>query len=182
MKVDVVKTGQQLRGADLYYRFCRFSKLINKDKKKKEVEKSSKSIRSGKSLAMSRWAKPLACWEKRDQSWGKNSISPSLFWPIWQENMPTSLGAISQVSTAGLGPHLACTHQPHPFTVNAFALYFDKTLLNSLSSIHVYFWRFSSNSNQFSDMQQSSPCINLTKTSPLLRVIFDHLIALKLCP
>ena len=36
MKVDVVKTGQQLRGADLYYRFCRFSKLINKDKKKKK--------------------------------------------------------------------------------------------------------------------------------------------------
>ena len=35
MKVDVVKTGQQLRGADLYYRFCRFSKLINKDKKKR---------------------------------------------------------------------------------------------------------------------------------------------------
>ena len=114
MKVDVVKTGQQLRGEQACTIASADSASSSIKIRKKEVEKSSKSIRSGKSLAMSRWAKPLACWEKRDQSWGKNSISPSLFWPIWQENMPTSLGAISQVSTAGLGPHLACTPTP-PF-------------------------------------------------------------------
>ena len=71
MKVDVVKTGQQLRGADLYYRFCRFSKLINKDKKKKEVEKSSKSIRSGKSLAHVKMSKTSGLLGKKGSVLGK---------------------------------------------------------------------------------------------------------------
>ena len=120
MKVDVVKKKAKKRAGIASADSASSSIKI----RKKEVEKSSKSIRSGKSLAMSRWAKPsalLAEWEKEEGwslLWGwraRKSLFLLLLFsgpfdkktcqPLWEQFLKFLL------RSSGLGPHFTSMYK-----------------------------------------------------------------------